>query len=72
MRERDANDGTKLHALIASMLAGESFFKTISRFAEQSGQGWEDMAHDLKVMMADAAREQIAKRKDSENGKDGT
>ena len=48
MKEAEASEGTKLHALVVSMLAGMSFSTALSKVEEQSGPSWDAIADNLK------------------------
>jgi hypothetical protein len=47
MKESEATNGTKLHALITSMLVRTSFRTTLSKIEGQAGEAWDDVAASL-------------------------
>ena len=51
MKESEASDGTRLHALICAMLTRVNFNTALNKFDKQSEESWGELAEDIKKMI---------------------
>lgn len=65
MKESEATNGTKLHALVVSFQTGTTLATALKQFTEQSDKSWDDLAMTLQRTLAEqvwARRAEAAKQ----------